>query len=310
MNKFYNNIEELIGNTPLIKLNKLIQKFNLKANIYAKLEYFNPAGSIKDRVALYMINDAEKSGTLTKGGTIIEPTSGNTGIGLALIAAVRGYKAIIIMPDTMSQERISLMKAYGAQVVLTEGKLGMQGTLDKAQEINEATPNSIIIGQFENPSNPQAHIETTGPEIYDALDGKIDYFVAGVGTGGTITGCGKFLKSKIDNIKVIAVEPDSSPLLSKGIAGPHKIQGIGANFIPKNLDTSIYDSIFACKNEDAINTAKLICKEEGILVGISSGAALFAAIELAKQSENENKNIVVILPDTGSRYLSTGIFDE
>lgn len=309
MNKFYNSATELIGATPLLKLNNIINSQNLKANLFAKLELFNPAGSIKDRVAIKMIEDYEKKGLITKDTVIIEPTSGNTGIGLALVCASRGYKAVIVMPNSMSIERIKLMKAYGAKVILTDGKLGMKGAIEKAEEIKKQTPSAIIAGQFENPSNPLAHYLTTGPEIYNDLDGKVDILVSSVGTGGTISGTGKYLKEKIDDIRVVAVEPFNSPLLSKGYAGAHNIQGIGANFIPKTLDTTVYDEIITVKEEDAYNSLRLLGKTEGILVGISSGASLYAGIELAKKEENKNKNIVVILPDTGDRYLSTEAFE-
>ena len=309
MNKFYNSATELIGATPLLKLNNIIKSQNLKANLFAKLELFNPAGSIKDRVAVKMIEDYEKNGLITKDTVIIEPTSGNTGIGLALVCASRGYKAVIVMPNSMSVERIKLMKAYGAEVILTDGKLGMKGAIEKAEEIKKQTPGAIIAGQFENPSNPLAHYLTTGPEIYNDLDGKVDILVSSVGTGGTISGTGKYLKEKISGIKVVAVEPFNSPLLSKGYACAHNIQGIGANFIPKTLDTTVYDEIMLVKEKDAYNTLRLLGKTEGVLVGISSGATLFAGIELAKKEENKNKNIVVILPDTGDRYLSTEAFE-
>lgn len=310
MSKIFTSIDQLIGKTPLLELTNIEKEFSLKAKIYAKLEYFNPAGSVKDRVALSMINEAEKEGKLKSGSTIIEPTSGNTGIGLCSVAASRGYKVIIVMPDTMSKERCQLMKAYGAKLILTDGKLGMKGAIEKAQELNKEIPDSIIAGQFENPSNPKAHIETTGPEIWEDTDGQIDIFVAGVGTGGTISGTGKYLKSKNPNIEVIAVEPASSPLLSKGISGPHDLQGIGANFIPKILDTKIYDQIIPVGNEDAYKIARLIGKKEGALVGITSGAATWAAIQLAQEPKNFDKKIVVLLPDTGDRYLSTKLFND
>jgi cysteine synthase A len=309
MSKIYKTADELIGRTPILELTHIEAEFGLKAKILAKLEYFNPAGSVKDRIAKAMIDDAEKSGKLKPGATIIEPTSGNTGIGLASVAAARGYKIIIVMPETMSVERRQLMKAYGAELVLTEGAKGMKGAIAKADELSKVTPNSFIPGQFVNPANPKAHEETTGPEIYEDTDGKVDYFVAGVGTGGTITGVGKYLKSKIDGVKVVAVEPATSAVLSTGVAGSHKIQGIGAGFVPDVLDTKIYDEIIAVQNDDAFSTGRLIGKKEGILVGISSGAALWAAIELAKRPENEGKNIVVLLPDTGDRYLSTPLFN-
>lgn len=308
--KTYNCITELIGNTPLLRLENLKQSIAAKSNIFAKLEAFNPAGSAKDRVALAMIRDAEKSGKLKKGGTIIEPTSGNTGIGLALVASALGYKVILTMPDTMSVERINLLKAYGAELVLTDGKLGMDGAVKKANELLALIPGSILAGQFDNKENPRAHFLTTGPEIYDALDGKVDIFVAGVGTGGTITGVGEFLKSKKSDIKIVAVEPFDSPLLSEKRAGPHKIQGIGANFVPSVLNTDILDKIMTVTTEQAYNSARLLLKTQGVLAGISSGAALYAASELAKLSENKDKNIVVLLPDTGEHYLSTPLFSE
>lgn len=308
--KIYKSAEELIGHTPLLELTHIEKQFNLQAKIIAKLEMFNPAGSAKDRVALHMIDVAEKNGTLKPGSTIIEPTSGNTGIGLAHVAACRGYKAIIVMPDTMSQERILTMKAYGAQVVLSDGSKGMAGCIEKAEEIKAANPGSIIAGQFTNPANPEAHLLTTGPEIFEDTDGKIDYFVAGVGTGGTITGCGQFLKSKIPNLKVIAVEPASSALLSGEKAGPHAIQGIGANFIPEILDTKVYDEVLKCPDEESLKWGGLIGKTEGILCGISSGAALWGAIQIASRPENKGKNIVVLFPDHGDRYLSTKMFSD
>lgn len=309
MAKIFSSVEELIGKTPILKLDKIKTHLNLKANILAKLEYLNPAGSVKDRAALEMINHAEKSGILKPDSVIIEPTSGNTGIGLACVAANRGYRVIIIMPDTMSIERRKLMTAYGAELILTEGKLGMSGAIKKAEEIAKKIPNSFIPSQFTNPANATAHYKTTGPEIYNDTDGKVDVFVAGVGTGGTITGVGEYLKSKNNNIKIVAVEPADSPVLSEGKSGAHKIQGIGAGFIPEVLNQKIIDEIITATTEDAFNAARLIGKKEGVLVGISSGAALFAAIELAKRSENTNKNIVVLLPDTGDRYLSTQLFD-
>lgn len=305
--KIYTSIEELIGGTPLLALKNFGK--DLTANIIAKLEYLNPAGSVKDRVAREMISDAEAKGILKKGDTIIEPTSGNTGIGLAAIAAAKGYRAIIVMPETMSEERKLLMKAYGAELVLTEGAKGMKGSIEKAEELAAKIPHSFIPAQFENPANPAAHRKTTGPEIWRDTDGKIDIFVAGVGTGGTITGVGEYLKAKNPEIKIIAVEPASSPLLSKGIAGSHKIQGIGANFVPKTLNTDIFDEIIPVEAEDAFEKGRLIAKTEGILVGISSGAALHAAAEVAKREENRGKNIVVLLPDTGDRYLSTEMFE-
>ena len=302
--KVYKNILELIGNTPLVRLTKIEKEYNLEAHLYAKLELFNPAGSAKDRIAYQMITDAFNSGALTNESVIIEPTSGNTGIGLALASKVRGLRAILVMPDTMSIERRNLLKAYGAELVLTEGKIGMKGAIAKANELAKEIPHSFIPSQFDNPSNPKAHYLTTGPEIYRDLDGEVDIFVASVGTGGTITGTGKYLKEQNPNIKVVAVEPASSPVLSKGESGPHKIQGIGAGFVPNVLDTSIYDEIVAVTNEDAFEYAK-IARKEGLLVGISSGAALRAAMEVAKRKENQNKNIVVLFPDTGERYLST-----
>lgn len=309
MSKIYTSADQLIGKTPLLELTNIEKKYNLKARILAKLEYFNPAGSVKDRVAKAMLDDAEKNGTLNKNSVIIEPTSGNTGIGLASVAAARGYRIIIVMPETMSVERRQLMKAYGAELVLTEGSKGMKGAIAKAEELAKEIPDSFIPGQFINPANPQAHIDTTGPEIYDDTDGNIDIFVAGVGTGGTITGVGKYLKSKNPDIKVVGIEPASSAFLSTGVAGAHEIQGIGAGFIPDVLDTEIYDEIIAVKNEDAFSGGKLMGQSEGVLVGISSGAALHAAIELAQRDENEGKTIVVLLPDTGDRYLSTPMFE-
>ena len=310
MSKIYKSADELIGRTPLLELSHIEEKLGLKAKIVAKLEYFNPAGSVKDRVAKAMIDDAEKKGLLKKGSVIIEPTSGNTGIGLASVAAARGYRIIIVMPETMSVERRQIMKAYGAELVLSEGAKGMKGAIAKAEELAREIPDSFIPGQFVNPANPQAHFDTTGPEIYEDTDGNIDYFVAGVGTGGTITGVGKYLKSKLPSVKVVAVEPATSSVLSTGVAGPHKIQGIGAGFVPDVLDTKIYDEIIPVANEDAFATGKLIGKSEGVLVGISSGAAVWAAIELAKKPENEGKTIVVLLPDTGDRYLSTPLFQD
>ena len=308
MAKIYESAEALIGNTPLLSLGKIKKALGLKADILAKLEFQNPAGSVKDRVALYMIEDAEKKGLLTEGSVIIEPTSGNTGIGIAAVAAIRGYKAIIVMPSSMSAERIKLMKAYGAEVVLTDGSLGMSGSIAEAERLKEKYPNAIIAGQFFNPSNPKAHYETTGPEIYRDTDGRVDFFVAGVGTGGTLSGTGKFLKEKLPEIKVIAVEPSGSPVLSEGRSGKHGLQGIGAGFIPENLDTTIYDEVITVTENDAYETARMLAKSEGILVGISSGAALFAAIEIAKRDKNQGKTVAVILPDTGSRYLSTDLF--
>lgn len=310
MSKIYKSADELIGKTPLLEFSHIEEKLGLKAKIIAKLEYFNPAGSVKDRVAKAMIDDAEKKGLLKKGSVIIEPTSGNTGIGLASVAAARGYRIIIVMPETMSVERRQIMKAYGAELVLSDGAKGMKGAIAKAEELAREIPDSFIPGQFVNPANPQAHFDTTGPEIYEDTDGNIDYFVAGVGTGGTITGVGKYLKSKLPAVKVVAVEPATSAVLSTGVAGPHKIQGIGAGFVPDVLDTKIYDEIIPVANEDAFATGKLIGKSEGVLVGISSGAAVWAAIELAKKPENEGKTIVVLLPDTGDRYLSTPLFAD
>ena len=310
MSKIYTSADQLIGKTPLLKLTHIEKQYGLKAKILAKLEYFNPAGSVKDRVAKAMIDEAEASGKLKPDFVIIEPTSGNTGIGLASVAAARGYRIIIVMPETMSVERRQLMKAYGAELVLTEGAKGMKGAIAKAEELAGEIPNSFIPGQFVNPANPKVHRETTGPEIYEDTDGKVDIFVAGVGTGGTVTGVGEYLKSKNPNIKVVAVEPASSAVLSTGVAGAHKIQGIGAGFVPDVLNTKIYDEIIPVSNEDAFATGKLIGKSEGVLVGISSGAATYAAIELAKRPENEGKTIVVLLPDTGDRYLSTPLFAE
>ena len=310
MSKIYKTADELIGKTPLLELSHIEDEYKLEANIIAKVEYFNPAGSVKDRIAKKMIDEAIKEGKINKDTVLIEPTSGNTGIGLASVAAAKGLKLIVTMPETMSVERRNIIKAYGAEIVLTEGAKGMKGAIEKANELAKEYPNSFIPGQFDNPNNPKVHFETTGPEIYEDTDGKVDIFVAGVGTGGTITGVGAYLKSKNKDIKVVAVEPESSPALSEGKSGPHKIQGIGAGFVPKVLDTSIYDEIIRVSNEDAFATGKLIGKKEGILVGISSGAAVFAAIELAKKEENKGKNIVVLLPDTGDRYLSTPMFSE
>ena len=310
MSKIYTSADQLIGKTPLLELTHLEKKYGLKAKILAKLEYFNPAGSVKDRIAKAMIDEAEAAGKLVPGSVIIEPTSGNTGIGLASVAAARGYRIIIVMPETMSVERRQLMKAYGAELVLSDGAKGMKGAIAKANELAAEIPNSFIPGQFVNPANPAAHRATTGPEIYEDTDGKVDYFVAGVGTGGTITGVGEYLKSKNPNVKVVAVEPSTSPVLSEGIAGPHKIQGIGAGFVPDVLNTKVYDEIIPVSNEAAFETGRLIGRNEGVLVGISSGAAVYAAIELAKRPENEGKNIVVLLPDTGGRYLSTPLFAE
>ena len=310
MSAIYTSADQLIGKTPLLELTHIEKKLGLKAKVLAKLEYFNPAGSVKDRVAKAMIDDAEEKGLLKEGSVIIEPTSGNTGIGLASVAAARGYRIIIVMPDTMSVERRQLMKAYGAELVLTEGAKGMKGAIAKADELAKEIPNSFVPGQFVNPANPKAHYLTTGPEIVADTDGAVDYFVAGVGTGGTITGVGKYLKEKVPGVKVVAVEPATSAVLSTGVAGAHKIQGIGAGFVPDVLDTKIYDEIIPVVNEDAFSTGKLIGKTEGVLVGISSGAAVWAAIELAKRPENEGKNIVVLLPDTGDRYLSTPLFAD
>ena len=310
MSKVFTSADQLIGGTPLLELTHIEKEFGLKAKILAKLEYFNPAGSVKDRVAKAMIDDAEQKGLLKKGSVIIEPTSGNTGIGLASVAAARGYRIIIVMPETMSVERRQIMKAYGAELVLTEGAKGMKGAIAKADELAKEIPNSFVPGQFVNPANPKAHFEHTGPEIYADTDGKVDFFVAGVGTGGTITGVGGYLKSKNPDVKVIAVEPATSAVLSTGVAGAHKIQGIGAGFVPDVLDTKIYDEIIPVSNEDAFSTGKLIGKKEGVLVGISSGAALHAAIEVAKRPENEGKNIVVLFPDTGDRFLSTPLFAD
>ena len=310
MAKIYESVSELVGRTPLIKMSRLSKKLGVEdAEILAKLEYFNPAGSVKDRVAKSMIEDAESKGILKAGATIIEPTSGNTGIGLASIGISKGYKVILTMPETMSVERRNLLKAYGAEIVLTDGAKGMQGAIAKADELNEKMENSVILGQFVNPANAAAHVSTTGPEIWEETDGRVDIFVAGVGTGGTITGTGKYLKSQNPNVKIVAVEPETSPVLSKGTAGPHKIQGIGAGFVPEVLDTNIYDEVFTVPNEAAFSTGNAVAKTEGILVGISSGAALYAASELAKRPENKGKTIVALLPDTGERYLSTALFD-
>ena len=310
MSKVYSNITELVGKTPLLELTNYERNNNLEAKIIAKVEYFNPAGSVKDRIAKAIIEDYEAKGLLKKGSTIIEPTSGNTGIGLAAIAAAKGYRLIITLPETMSVERRNLIKAYGAELVLTEGALGMKGAIAKANELHEQIKDSIIAGQFVNPANPKAHYETTGPEIYNDLDGKVDIFVAGIGTGGTVSGVGKFLKEKNPNVKVVGVEPKGSPVLTEGHPGPHKIQGIGAGFVPDTLDTKIYDEIIDVENEDAFKTGKTIARNEGLLVGISAGAAVFAATQLAKRPENKGKNIVVILPDTGDRYLSTPLFAD
>ena len=310
MSKIYTSADQLIGKTPLLELTNIEKKFGLKAKILAKLEYLNPAGSVKDRIAKAMIDAAEASGQLKPDSVIIEPTSGNTGIGLASVAAARGYRIIIVMPETMSVERRQLMKAYGAELVLTEGAKGMKGAIARADELAREIPNAFVTGQFVNPANPRAHFETTGPEIWEDTDGRVDYFVAGVGTGGTITGTGRFLKSKNPDVKVVAIEPASSAVLSTGVAGAHKIQGIGAGFVPEVLDTKIYDEIIPVSNDDAFATGKEVGKNEGVLVGISSGAALWAAIELAKRPENEGKTIVVLLPDTGDRYLSTPLFAD
>lgn len=310
MAKIYKSADMLIGNTPLLELCNIKKNLELKANILAKLEFLNPGGSVKDRVAKTMLDEYEKEGLLTSDTVIIEPTSGNTGIGLSLVAAARGYKVIIVMPDSMSMERRILMKAFGAELVLTEGSKGMAGAIEKAEELKSQYPKSIIAGQFTNPANPKAHLETTGPEIFEDTDGNVDIFVAGVGTGGTITGTGRYLKSKNNNIKVVAVEPDTSAVLSGKSAGSHKLQGIGAGFIPEVLDTDVYDEVIAVSAENAYEAARTLGKTEGVVVGISSGAALFAAIELAKREENKDKNIVVLLPDTGDRYLSTELFRE
>lgn len=309
MGKVYKSMEELVGNTPLVELTHLEKKYNLKATLLAKVEGFNPAGSSKDRVAKKIIQDYEDKGLLKEGATIIEPTSGNTGIGLAAICAVKGYRLIIVLPDSMSEERRNLIKAYGAELVLTDGSLGMAGAIAKADELNKEIPNSIIAGQFVNPSNPKAHFETTGPEIWTDTEGKVDIFIATVGTGGTLSGTGEYLKMKNSKIKVIAVEPEGSPLLSKGVAGPHKIQGIGAGFIPETLNTNIYDEVIAVSDNDAFNVGKEAVKSEGIFMGISSGAAIAAALEVAKREENKGKTIVVLLPDNGDRYLSTPLFN-
>ena len=310
MSKIYTSADQLIGRTPLLELTHIEAAENLEAKILGKLEYFNPAGSVKDRIAKAMIDDAEASGKLKPGSVIIEPTSGNTGIGLASVAAARGYRIIIVMPETMSVERRQLMKAYGAELVLTDGAKGMKGAIAKADELAKEIPNSFVPGQFVNPANPDAHKRTTGPEIWEDTDGKVDIFVAGVGTGGTVTGVGEYLKSQNPNVKVVAVEPATSPVLSKGVAGAHKIQGIGAGFVPDVLNTKVYDEVIPVSNEDAFATGKLVGHKEGVLVGISSGAALWAAIQLAKRSENKGKTIVALLPDTGDRYLSTPLFAD
>ena len=310
MSHIYTSADQLIGRTPLLELTHIEQEEKLEAKILAKLEYFNPAGSVKDRIAKSIIDDAERSGALKPGATLIEPPSGNTGIGLASVAAARGYKLIIVMPDTMSVERRQLIKAYGAELVLSEGAKGMKGAIAKANELAAQIPGSFIPGQFVNPANPKAHFETTGPEIFQDTDGQVDIFVAGVGTGGTITGTGEYLKSKKPDVKVVAVEPATSPVLSQGVAGPHKIQGIGAGFVPDVLNTKVYDEVITVANEDAFATGRTVGKKEGVLVGISSGAAVWAAIQLAKRPENKGKNIVVLLPDTGDRYLSTPLFAE
>ena len=308
MAHIYEGTLGLIGNTPLVEFKHIEEKFGLQARLLAKLEYFNPAGSVKDRIAAGMIDDAEKSGKLKPGATIIEPTSGNTGIGIAFVAAARGYHAILTLPDTMSVERRTLLRAYGAELVLTEGAKGMKGAIAKANELQAATPGSVILGQFDNPANPKTHYETTGPEIWEDTDGKVDVFVAGVGTGGTLSGVGKYLKEKNPVVKIVAVEPETSPVLSGGNAGPHKIQGIGAGFVPKTLDTTIYDEIIKVPNEAAFETGKELAQAEGFLTGISSGAAVWAGLQLAKRPENKGKNIVVLLPDSGDRYLSTPLY--
>lgn len=308
--QIFNSVTELIGSTPLLKLNKIMSKYSLKADILAKLELFNPAGSAKDRVGFYMILEAEKRGVIKPGDTIIEPTSGNTGVGLAMSAAALGYKVILTMPDTMSVERRNLLAAYGAELVLTEGAKGMEGAVLKAQELNREIQGSVILGQFDNPANPYAHFISTGPEIWNDTDGKADIFVAGIGTGGTLSGVGRYLKNKNPDVKIVGVEPFESPLISEGKAGKHGIQGIGANFVPENLDKTVYDEIIEIKSQDAMQMAKELVRTEGVLTGISSGAALKAALELAQRSENEGKTIVVLLPDTGERYLSTGIYND
>lgn len=310
MGQIYKSVTELIGRTPLMELENLEKALGLPARILAKLEYFNPAGSVKDRVAKAMIEDAEQKGLLKEGSTIIEPTSGNTGIGLASVATARGYRIILTMPETMSVERRNLLKAYGAQLVLTDGALGMKGAIAKAEELKKEIDTAVILGQFDNPANPAMHYKTTGPEIWEDTDGKVDIFVSGVGTGGTLSGAGKYLKEKNPAVKIVAVEPEGSPVLSKGTAGPHKIQGIGAGFVPNTLDTGVYDEILTVSNEDAFQTGNRIAKNEGVLVGISSGAGVYAATVLARRQENKGKNIVVILPDTGERYLSTPLFES
>lgn len=310
MSKIYTSMDQMIGRTPLLELCRIQQQLGLEARVLAKLEYLNPAGSVKDRAALSMIRDAEQKGLLKEGSVIVEPTSGNTGIGLAAVAAARGYRVVIVMPETMSLERRQLMRAYGAELVLTEGSKGMSGAVEKAQQLVQQIPGAFLAGQFTNPANPQAHFETTGPEIWQDTEGHVDVFVAGVGTGGTITGVGRYLKSQDPAVHIVGVEPAASPLLSKGTAGPHKIQGIGANFVPQVLDTAIYDELLAVTDQDAFAAGRLMARTEGVLVGISSGAALWAAVELAKRPENRGKTIVTLLPDTGDRYLSTGIFDD
>ncbi len=306
--KVYNGITELIGKTPILKLNNIIKELDLKANLFVKLEYFNPAGSVKDRVSLFMIEEAEKQGLISKGATIIEPTSGNTGIGIAMVCAQKGYNAIIVMPDNMSIERIKLISGYGAKVVLTDGEKGMKGAIEKAEEIKLATKNSIILGQFDNPNNPLAHYKTTAKEIYEDMNGEIDIFVSGIGTGGTVSGIGKYLKERNKSIKIIGVEPKSSALITSGKSGAHKIQGIGANFIPKNLDLNVIDNVLTVSDDSAIETAKMLAHLEGVLTGISSGASLAVAITESQREENTGKNILAILPDTGERYLSTELF--
>lgn len=310
MSKIYTSMDQMIGRTPLLELCRIQQQLGLEARVLAKLEYLNPAGSVKDRAALSMIRDAEQKGLLKEGSVIVEPTSGNTGIGLAAVAAARGYRVVIVMPETMSLERRQLMRAYGAELVLTEGSKGMSGAVEKAQQLVQQIPGAFLAGQFTNPANPQAHFETTGPEIWQDTEGHVDVFVAGVGTGGTITGVGRYLKSQDPAVRIVGVEPAASPLLSKGTAGPHKIQGIGANFVPQVLDTAIYDELLAVTDQDAFAAGRLMARTEGVLVGISSGAALWAAVELAKRPENRGKTIVTLLPDPGDRYLSTGMFDD